>query len=136
MMRMKTTPMMGATTSFGASHDDPEELYHSLRAKAMGFLANEGEELARGVYVPNLGAEAAGVPIFRSILPSSWICVRHDTLANARRSGQHILRNSDRELKPKGERIRYFVEKSTISGYLLFLIRVPLPRDTPIVEVR
>ena len=111
-MRMKTTPMMGATTSFGASQDDPEELY------------------------PNLGAEAAGVPIFRSILPSSWICVRHDTLANARRSGQHILRNSDRELKPKGERIRYFVEKSTISGYLLFLIRVPLPKDTPIVEVR
>ena len=60
-MIMKTTPMMGATTSFGASHDDPEELYHSLRAKAMGFLANEGEELApKGSMFPTLGRRQLG----------------------------------------------------------------------------
>lgn len=53
----------------------------------MVFLANEAQELARGVYVPNLGAEAAGVPIFRSIPPGSWIAVRHDTLALYRKEG-------------------------------------------------
>ena len=131
---MMTTPQGAPPTTLYPSQEDPEELYHSLRAKAMAFLANEAQELARGVYVPNLGAEAAGVPIFRSILPGSWVAVRHDTLANARRSGQHILRNSDRELKPKGQRIRYFVEKSMISGYLLFLLRVPLSRAPQVAK--
>ena len=81
------TPQAGHFTTLYMPQEDSEELYRSLRAKAMVFLANEGEELARGGYVPNLGAEAAGVAIFRSILPGSWIAVRHDMLANARRSG-------------------------------------------------
>ena len=57
---MKATPQAGHSTTLYTSQEDPEELYYSLRAKAMVFLANEDEELARGGYVPNLGAEAAG----------------------------------------------------------------------------
>lgn len=60
---------MGATTSFGASHDDPEELYHSLRAKAMGFLANEGDSLDELRLAPSKGVSLTlllglGVSVF------------------------------------------------------------------------
>lgn len=66
---MKATPQAGHSTTLYTSQEDPEELYHSLRAKAMVFLANEDEELARGGYVPNLGAEAAGQ---RFLVDPSW----------------------------------------------------------------
>ena len=57
---MKATPQAGHSTTLYTSQEDPEELYYSLRAKAMVFLANEDEKLAQGGCVPNLGAEAAG----------------------------------------------------------------------------